>query len=590
VLDRLPFAHVVAVDFEFEFGGHATLEAASRSGERPRPVCMCAKNLRTGETWRLWRGEFGPRPPFPTGPDSVLVAYYASAELGCFRAQDWAAPTYVLDLFSEFRARTNGHSLPNGSGLLGALTCFGIDGIDVTEKRDLQRRIVAGGPWSADDREAISDYCWSDVLALERLLPLMLPRIDLPRALLRGRFMKAAAAVEWAGTPIDTATLALLRQYWTDIQDDLIAAVDHDYGVFDGGTFRLERWERWLAAHGIPWPRLESGRLDLTDGTFRQMARAYPAVSPMRELRSALADLRLNDLAVGADGRNRCLLSAFRARSGRNAPSNTRYIFGPSVWLRGLIQPPPGHGVAYIDWEQQEHGIAAVLSGDPTMLAAYVSRDPYLEFARQAGAVPPGATRHTHGPQRELFKQCALAVAYGMQAEGLANRIGQPVILARDLLRAHRETYRQFWRWSDAAVDHAVLTGSITTTFGWPLHVGPNFNPRSLRNYACQGNGAEMLRLASCFATEAGIEVCALIHDAVLICAPLDRLDADVMRMRACMAKASRVVLDGFELRTDVHPVRYPDRYSDRRGAVMWDRVMRLIATREGAKQQQEAV
>ena len=116
----------------------------------------------------------------------------------------------------------------------------------------------------------------------------MLPHIDLPRALLRGRFMKAAALIEWNGVPIDTTTLALLRQYWSDIQDDLIAAVDEDYGVFDGRSFRLERWERWLVAHGIPWPRLESGRLDLSDDTFRQMARAYPAVSPMRELRSAL--------------------------------------------------------------------------------------------------------------------------------------------------------------------------------------------------------------------------------------------------------------------------------------------------------------
>ena len=50
--------------------------------------------------------------------------------------------------------------------------------------------------------------------------------------------------------------------------------------------------------------------------------------------------------------------------------------------------------------------------------------------------------------------------------------------------------------------------------------------------------------------------------------------------------KASRIVLDGFELRTDAKLVRYPDRYGDTRGAVMWDRVMRLIAAREGAKQQ----
>jgi len=584
VLDRLPFEHLVAVDFEFEFGGHETLEAAGRSGERPRPVCMVAKELRSGETWRLWRAEFGPQAPFPVGADTLLIAYYASAELGCFRALGWAAPRYVLDLFTEFRARTNGRTLPNGASLLGAATYFGIDGIDITEKQDLRARILAGGPWSADDRETILNYCESDVLMLERLLAAMLSRIYLPHALLRGRYMKAAAAIEWNGTPIDTATLGLLRQHWTGIQEELIVEIDQDYGVFDGRSFRLERWQRWLAAHGIPWPVLESGRLDLSDDTFRQMARAYPAVAPMRELRSALSDLRLADLSVGSDGRNRTILSAFRARTGRNQPSNTKYIFGPSVWLRSLIQPPPGCGVAYVDWEQQEHGIAAVLSDDSSMLAAYESGDPYLEFAKQAGAVPTNATKQTHGPTRELFKQCALAVAYGMEAEGLARRIGQPPIVARDLLRAHHETYRKFWSWSDATVDQAMLTGSLHTVFGWPVQAGERPNPRSLRNFPCQANGAEMLRLAACFATGQGVEVCALIHDAVLIAAPLDRLEVDTARTQAAMAKASRVILGGFELRTDAHLVRHPDRYADQRGTVMWDRVMRLIAAREAVR------
>jgi DNA polymerase-1 len=129
-----------------------------------------------------------------------------------------------------------------------------------------------------------------------------------------------------------------------------IREIDRDYGVFDGRSFRSERWERWLISKGIPWSLLETGRLDLSDDTFRQMAKAYPAVAPMRELRSALSEMRLNDLAVSSiDARNRTLLPAFRARSSRNAPSNTRFIFGPSVWLRGLIQPPPGHAIAYID-------------------------------------------------------------------------------------------------------------------------------------------------------------------------------------------------------------------------------------------------
>src|SRR5262249_49230034 len=332
--------------------------------------------------------------------------------------------------------------------------------------------------------QEILDYCESDVVSLERLLPAMVPGIDLPRALLRGRYMAAAATMEHAGVPIDVDMLQLFRARWTDIQDQLIRAIDADYGVFEGRTFKADRFARWLAAQNIPWPLLESGHLDLTDDTFRHQARAYPIMSPLRELRSSLSDLRLNDLAIGRDGRNRTILSAFRSRTGRNQPSNSKYIFGPSVWLRGLIKPPPGYGVAYVDWSQQEFGIAAALSGDVAMQDAYQSADPYLAFAKQAGAVPQDATKASHGPKRELFKQCVLAVQYGMEAPSLALRIAQPPILARDLLRAHHETYRRFWDWSDAAVDQAMLVGMIHTVFGWPVRVSPRSNPRSLRMQA----------------------------------------------------------------------------------------------------------
>src|SRR5262249_24091352 len=208
-------------------------------------------------------------------------------------------------------------------------------------------------------------------------------------------------------------------------------------------------------------------------------------------------------------GRNRTILSAFRSRTGRNQPSNARFIFGPSVWLRSLIQPPPGHGLAYIDWSQQEFGIAAALSGDQAMQEAYLSGDCYLHFAKQAGAVPENAPKQSHGPTRELFKACILGVQYGMEAQSLAARIGRPPIVGRDLLRAHRETYRTFWRWSDAAVDHAMLRRSLHTVFGWHVHAGAGVNPRSLRNFPMQANGAEMLRLACCLATERTLEECA---------------------------------------------------------------------------------
>jgi DNA polymerase I len=485
--------------------------------------------LFSGQRWRLWADQFRSAPPFPTGPDVLVVAYYASAELGCYRVLNWPMPERTLDLFTEFRDRTNGLETPSGSSLLGALTYFGLDSIGADEKQGMRDLVLRGGPWSSQEQEAIVEYCESDVTALGRLLPAMLPRIDLPRALLRGRYMGAAAIMEHTGVPIDMPTLELLREHRLGIQDELIAAIDADYGVYEGRTFKADRWEQFLARHNIPWQRTETGALCLTDDVFRQAAKTYPIVSPIRELRSALSELRLADLAVGADGRNRTILSAFRSRTGRNQPSSSRYIFGNAVWLRGLIKPAPGYGIAYLDYSQQEFGIAAALSGDRAMQEAYRSGDPYLAFAKQAGAVPPDATKETHGQTRELFKTCALGVLYGMAEAALAMRIGQSVIVARDLLRAHHETYRRFWEWSDAAVDFAMLTGALHTSLGWHVHVGGNVNPRSLRNFPMQANGAEILRLACCLATEGGIEVCGPVHDALLICAPLERLEAEIL-------------------------------------------------------------
>jgi DNA polymerase-1 len=241
------YREVVVADFEF----------IATPGNRPVPVCLVAHELRSGRRFRVWQDQLGPAPLYATGPDVLLIAYYASAELGCYWVLGWPMPERILDLFTEFRARTNGLEAPAGNSLLGALAYFGLDGMGASEKDEMRNRILSGGPWSDDDRIAILDYCEGDVAAVARLLPAMLPKIDLPRALLRGRYMAAAAAMEHTGTPIDVAMLDLLRGNWTSIQDQLIAEIDAQYGVFDGRTFKADRFARWLARQNIPWPLLE---------------------------------------------------------------------------------------------------------------------------------------------------------------------------------------------------------------------------------------------------------------------------------------------------------------------------------------------
>lgn len=569
------FREIWLVDFEF----------MAPPGERPTPLCLVAREYRSGKLLRVWLDDASPLPcPIPTGPDVLFVAYYASAEIGCYLAMGWPLPCRVVDLYAEFRNLTNGKPTPCGAGLLGALAWFGLDAIEASEKEELRALALRGGPYTQAERVALLDYCQTDVDALARFLPVMAPTINVAHALNRGRYMAAVARMEWHGVPIDADRLAMFREHWIAIQSRLIVAVDADYGVFDGRTFKTDRWAAYLVASGIPWPRLESGALALDDETFRQMAKRYPReVGPIRELRHTLGQLRLNELAVGADGRNRCLLSPFRARTGRNQPSNSKFIFGPSAWLRSLIKPEPGRAVAYVDWSQQEFAIAGALSGDAAMMEAYASGDPYLTFAKQAGAVPPDATKKSHPVERTRFKVCALAVQYGMGEQSLAASLGEPEIVGRELLRLHKQTYPTYWRWSQAAVDHAMLFRRLHTVFGWNLFVGPDANPRSLANFPCQANGAEMLRLACSLIVERGIRLLAPIHDAVMVEADANEIDDVVAATQAAMCDAGRIILDGFELRTDADVVVYPDRYSDERGVEMWGRVNGILADLMGS-------
>jgi DNA polymerase I len=101
-----------------------------------------------------------------------------------------------------------------------------------------------------------------------------------------------------------------------------------------------------------------------------------------------------------------------------------------------------------------------------------------------------------------------------------------------------------------------------------------------------QSTGADILRLAVVWATRHGLRLIAPVHDALVLEAPLERIDRGVSHLQEIMRRASRVVLNAtaggtVELRTDATIVRYPDRYSDKRGEAIWRRVLDLLADQE---------
>jgi hypothetical protein len=315
----------------------------------------------------------------------------------------------------------------------------------------------------------------------------------------------------------------------------------------------------------------------MDDDTWKTMALRYPQLQPLRELICTLGQLKLNALQVGPEGHNRCWLGPFVASTSRNQPSSSKFLFGPATWIRGLGKPTQGTALVYADWSAQEIGIAGALSEDENLMADYLSGDPYLGFGKAIGYVPAEATKRSHPFERDVLKLVLLATGYGMGVEKMAAELDKTEFEVGQILRQHRLRYATFWEWIDQEIASALVRGFMRTRLGWQMRVVEGCRPTSLLNWHMQSHGAEMMRLAVIRAVDAGLKICAPVHDALLMEAPLADLRDRVECLKECMTWASEVVLGGFQIRVGVEEIRYPDRYMDPRGHKTWSTVTDIL-------------
>ena len=92
-----------------------------------------------------------------------------------------------------------------------------------------------------------------------------------------------------------------------------------------------------------------------------------------------------------------------------------------------------------------------------------------------------------------------------------------------------------------------------------------------------QANAAEMLRLACILMHEKRINVCAPVHDALLIEAQENQIDEAVEVAKTCMEEASAILLNCFKLASDAKVIRIPERFHEDSGQPFWDRVMDIL-------------
>ncbi|MFA4956361.1 MAG: DNA polymerase [Candidatus Methanoperedens sp.] len=557
-------------DFEFNFIGE---------GNNPSPVCFCATELYTQKTFKIWLdGENNiPAPLDFNDPDMTYIAYFAVAEMSCHLQLGWPIPKNILDLYAEWRVLTN-DGMHKGNSLLDACKFFDVVTIESAEKEAMRGRIIKGAPFEDLEKIDILSYCETDVLETLELYKKMLPHIDnIDRALFRGQFMAINAIIEHNGVPMDSNTLELMKEHWDTVKLELIKETDKDFGFFDGITFKTQAFINYLEKHNMQWTFTEKGNLSMDDDTWSDMVLVYPELRPIKDIRALLGKLKKLNITCGNDKRNRGMLSPFSTKTGRNAPK-AQCIFTNSAWLRSLIKPEEGQTLAYIDYEQQEFFIAAILSKDQVMQATYSSGDPYLQFAKMAGAIPPDGTKKTHKAVRDTYKQACLAIQYGMRAQSLSIRVNKPLAYANELIKQHQRLFPRYWKWQDIVITQSKLHKEVQTSFGWRMKVlqGTTKEDLTLGNFLMQSTGADILRIACYLLNDAGIKIVAPVHDALMIQVDSKTADPDIKRAESIMHEASRIVL-GQPLRTETVRIDYPNRYMDDKGKTTWDRVQRIL-------------
>ena len=178
------FSQVVVIDFEYETEGG---EYELKLGDLPQPLCMVAyildEHLHHRQTIKLWRHDLlaTKYPPFDVGPDTVVVAYSAWAEMTCLLQLGWQFPLHVLDLHTAYLAASN-ILLPHNPDetrkkprkrLADACRAYGIEGWERIDKGTIAEDI-GQGRWQKYGRDVVTDYCEEDVRNTTKLLRAML--------------------------------------------------------------------------------------------------------------------------------------------------------------------------------------------------------------------------------------------------------------------------------------------------------------------------------------------------------------------------------------------------------------------------------
>ena len=119
-----------------------------------------------------------------------------------------------------------------------------------------------------------------------------------------------------------------------------------------------------------------------------------------------------------------------------------------------------------------------------------------------------------------------------------------------------------FYAWSDNFAYRGLCAAPLWSPLGWrfwPQYWKDDDPPdRTCRNFPVQAAGADIMRIAAIRALEAGIRICAIVHDEFVIEARDDDIDQAAETMGEIMMKATEDIV-GVSIPVDCYILRHPE-------------------------------
>ena len=336
----------------------------------------------------------------------------------------------------------------------------------------------------------------------------LLDKIEFP-------FVRVLADMEWEGVRIDVAELAAQSRRLTarmlNLEQQVYELAGETFNI--GSPMQVGEVLFGKLQIDPSAKKTKRGAWSTTEEVLEKYRNRHPIVSLILEIRGLKKLLAtyvdaLPKLINPQTGKIHTTFNQTVTATGRISSTNPNLQNIPirtdeGREIRRAFIPDRGDLIMSADYSQIELRLMAHLSGDPTMIEAFVKhQDIHRSTAAKIYHLAPDEVSDN---QRRAAKTANFGIIYGISAFGLSERLAIPRAEAKSLIDGYLQTYPDVAKYMKDIVEEARRDGFVTTIMDRKRFL-PEINSRNavVRGYAernainapLQGSAADIIKIA----------------------------------------------------------------------------------------------